>query len=397
MQFSKNGKHRKRCKVLHRSRQPTPPCQEEPTSFPEYVAQQPNHVQRLLRECDLSENATLKLVSLIHSTRTFVCGTDGGLLNGLGTFGYVWSDPNLYDELLPIGMGHIPCASLIMSSTRTEIYGLFAALTHLRLVVEYCHIVPSEKASCRIYCDSRAALARVVDKYYEDFGTTWRWRQHFAFEVTIRTCLLQLPISIEWKWVRGHASSRKKEQDFTVPEVLNEAADDLATPARQSPIRTPQDNDHWSEQTVSIIGPHGRMCGCLASELRYCCTAGDLRSYWCSRFRWLSSQVALLDPIGKQKALSKLSPDAKRRIQKLRCGWLPVNRRVSREDPDRQNGYKSCSPGNLVEETVDHILQCLHQLRRDAMHDRSAGMSKTFRSWKTSHLVIDVLWAGALA
>jgi hypothetical protein len=39
MYFSKQGKHRKRCKVLHRSRQPTPPCQEEPTSFPEYVAQ----------------------------------------------------------------------------------------------------------------------------------------------------------------------------------------------------------------------------------------------------------------------------------------------------------------------------------------------------------------------
>jgi hypothetical protein len=53
-----------------------------------------------------------------------------------------------------------------------------------------------------------------------------------------------LEISIEWKWVRGHASNRKKEQDFTVPEVLNEAADDLATLARQSPIRTPQDNDH---------------------------------------------------------------------------------------------------------------------------------------------------------
>jgi hypothetical protein len=70
---------------------------------------------------------------------------------------------------------------------------------------------------------------------------------------------------------------------------------------------------------------------------------------------------------------------------------------VSREDPDRQNVCKSCSPGNLVEETIDHILQCLHQLRRDAMHDRFEGMTKTFRSWKSSHLVIDALRTGALA
>jgi ribonuclease HI len=150
-------------------------------------------------------------------------------------------------------MGHVPGASLVMSSTRTEMCGLFAALTHLRLIVEHFHIVPSEKASRRIYCDSRAALAWVVGKYYEDFGTTWRWRQHYHFEVARRACLLQLPISIEWKWVRGHASSRKKEQDFTVPEVLNEAADDLATLARQSPIRTPQDNDHWPEQKVASL------------------------------------------------------------------------------------------------------------------------------------------------
>jgi hypothetical protein len=139
------------------------------------------------------------------------------------------------------------------------------------------------------------------------------------------------------------------------------------------------------------------MCGRLASELRYCYTAGDLRSYWYSRFHWSSSQVVLIDPLGTQKALSKLSPDAKRRIQKLRCGWLPVNRRVAREDPDRDKSYKACSPGNLVEETVDHILQCQHQPRRDALHDRFAGMSKTLRSWKTSHLIIDALRAGALA
>jgi hypothetical protein len=100
-----------------------------------------------------------------------VCGTDGGLLNGLGTFGYVRRVPQLAGELLPFGMGHVPGASLIMTSTRTEMCGIFAALTHLRLIVEFFHIVLREKASCRIYCDSRAALARVDDKYYEDFGT----------------------------------------------------------------------------------------------------------------------------------------------------------------------------------------------------------------------------------
>jgi hypothetical protein len=119
-------------------------------------------------------------------------------------------------------------------------------------------------------------------------------------------------------------------------------------------------------------------------------------TYWRGRFDWSSSQVPLLDLLGTQKALSKLAPAPKQRIQKLRCGWLPVHRRVSRVDPDdRENVCKACSPGNLVEETVDHLLQCTCQSRRHAMRDRFEGMTKTFRSWNTSTLVINALRSGA--
>jgi hypothetical protein len=76
----------------------------------------------------------------------------------------------------------------------------------------------------------------------------------------------------------------------------------------------------------------------------------------------LALSLCRIQFLGTQKALSKLSSDAKRRIQKLRCGLLPVN--------------KSCSPSNLVEERVDHIFSCPHQIRRDAMHFE--GMTKTF-------------------
>jgi hypothetical protein len=203
--------------------------------------------------------------------------------------------------------------------------GIFAAITHLRLVVEYYHIIPNKNVSCRIHCDSKAALARVVDEYYDGFGTTWRCRTHYDLEVAIRDCLLnKLPFPISWQWVRGHASRRKQPHEFSFAEVLNEAADELATIARHSQHLTRTDDDHWPEQTVSIIGLRGRMCGRVARELRYCCTASDLLSYWQDRFHWPESQVALVDLLGTQKALAKLSYDAQRRVQKLRCGWLTV-------------------------------------------------------------------------
>jgi hypothetical protein len=139
------------------------------------------------------------------------------------------------------------------------------------------------------------------------------------------------------------------------------------------------------------------MCGRLASELRYCCAAGDLRSYWCSRFHWSSSQVALLNLIGTQKALSKLSPGAKRGIQKLRCGWLPVNRRVSAKI--------------LIARTAANLARPVRPVQRNGRSHPSMPASTSSRcnarslcrhvqdllSWKTSHIVIDALPAGALA
>jgi hypothetical protein len=110
--------------------------------------------------------------------------------------------------------------------------------------------------------------------------------------------------------VRGHAGSRKPADEFTFPETLNETADGLATLARHFQNLTQTDDDHWPEQTVSVIGPRGRMCGRLASELRYCYTAPDLLSYWRDRFNWTESQVALVDLLGTQKAIVKLSPAA---------------------------------------------------------------------------------------
>jgi hypothetical protein len=206
----------------------------------------------------------------------------------------------------------------------------------------------------------------------------------------------QLSISFSWHWVRGHAGRRKQPHEFTFAETLNEAADDLATIARNGRALD-HDDDHWPEQVISIIGHRGRLCGRTACELRYCCTAGDLLSYWQDRYRWNDSLVSLVDLLGTKKALSKLSPNSLQRIQKLRCGWLPVNTRVSREDPDRLSGCTACSSGNIVDETVDHIFQCPCPARRSAIIQRFSVMSANFLEWKTSPHIIHAIQSGALA
>ena len=68
----------------------------DPTTFEEFVRlHQPSHISSLLEYADLSEEAATSLADLIMSDNECHCGTDGGLLEGEGTFGFNWADGTL--------------------------------------------------------------------------------------------------------------------------------------------------------------------------------------------------------------------------------------------------------------------------------------------------------------
>jgi hypothetical protein len=123
---------------------------------------------------DLSDETANKVMNRLYAARQVVAGTDGGLLNYDGTFGYVWANPD-DNAVLASGQGNVPGQPVSMSLTRTKMLGLFAALTHVRLVIEYFHMVlPHGAFTATVYCDSKAALQRVQDIEFNEFGTTWR-------------------------------------------------------------------------------------------------------------------------------------------------------------------------------------------------------------------------------
>jgi hypothetical protein len=120
-------------------------------------------------------------------------------------------------------------------------------------------------------------------------------------------------------------------------------------------------------------------------------------SYWQQRFQWSKTQVNSIDLDGTCAASKKLRPDTARWIQKLRCGWLPVNSRVLRSDPDQVSGCSTCSTANLVPETVDHVFQCTAPSRRTALLARFSSFAVDFRGMKTSKSLIAALQTGATA
>jgi ribonuclease HI len=207
------------------------------TTFVDFVTRQGDHIRQTMEYLDLSDETATKVMNQLYAARQVVAGTDGGLLNYDGTLGYVWANPD-DNAALASGQGKkVPGQLVSMSSTRTKMLGLFVALTHVRLVIEYFHMVTSHDGfTATVYCDSKASLQRVQDIEFDEFGTTWQCRANNDIEAAIRTCIQQqLGVHIHWKWVKGHASRRKRPENFTMAETLNEAADSLATAARSNP------------------------------------------------------------------------------------------------------------------------------------------------------------------
>ena len=179
-------------------------------SFEASVQCQLEHIWKTLAYADLLEESTQRVVAQIYGQRRLAAGTDGGLLNRYGTFGYVWANPE-DREVLTSSCGEVPGQGVSMSSTRTELCSLFAALTYMRLTIAHYHkVLPREGVQALVYCDSKAAL----------LGTTWQRSANYDLEAAICICLQQVPgLHVQWNWVKGHASWRKKPKHFSMAET----------------------------------------------------------------------------------------------------------------------------------------------------------------------------------
>jgi ribonuclease HI len=386
---------------------------EVPTTFREFVMQTGKnspHIASMLRHCDMSEKTALRVADLIKEHGFVECASDGGASKmGKGTFGFVVANHSL-QEIIAKGKGRTPGRTKA-SSTRAELSGILAVLMYVLMIRKYYKLF-STRLHIEIWCDSKAAIDRTrsisTDMKEARFGTTWRCRQDYDLEAAIRRTMRKLAGSTRTSttrnttfniyWVEGHAERRRSSPDeYTWQEDMNVAADEQATLAEKT-IKA-VDDSHWPEQEISVIGKYGRFMGRLNHDLRRYCTADQLRSYYCERYNWrMPFYNEVVDESGIKKAIGKLSGGQLRRVQKLRCGWLPVNRRMARTDVDCLDHCVACkSPTEEHEETVDHLFQCRCAPRQAAINSALKDLKSKWAKWSTVNAIGDAILLGARA
>jgi hypothetical protein len=97
----------------------------------------------------------------LSAGRPTFCGTDGGMKDDLGTFGFAWASSGANKQQFGQGKGRVPGTYLIMSSTRAELGGVFAALTYLRLIIAYYKVKLPYAFAVTLFCNSQAGLGQL--------------------------------------------------------------------------------------------------------------------------------------------------------------------------------------------------------------------------------------------
>ena len=92
------------------------------------------------QKTDLWDKMAHLVSETVYSSQHLHTGMDGRLLNGVGTFGFIWGSPSTR-TVIATGKGHVPSDEHNISLACTELCGIFASLTYLRLIVAFYHIV----------------------------------------------------------------------------------------------------------------------------------------------------------------------------------------------------------------------------------------------------------------
>jgi hypothetical protein len=86
----KDGRRQVSCRQMLNSSKTTGDVGYE--SFADFVKDQPAHIQHLLCDVDLSKATAAAVARHVLTADRLHCGSEGGLLNGKGTFRFVWAD-----------------------------------------------------------------------------------------------------------------------------------------------------------------------------------------------------------------------------------------------------------------------------------------------------------------
>lgn len=321
-------------------------------SISDQMVDLPKHQRRLLSHVALCATEE-EVWKASRSRRRLTIATDGGLKVDTGTFGWTLSTHD--NRTLYEGAGPVDGPRDVTNSTRCEIAGLAAPLLIIRLLTKQWGI--KFKSSFRWVCDSKSAISN-VNKHTSDQVTR---RQPAYVDLLAQIGVFKTTIGkrIRPKWVKGHQTQKHSASNKDI--ARNNRADELATWFReQHPrLKSTEHMNHLPEERVSIWIQGVKQVSQVENCVRYHINGYHLRTYLQSRHEWTNEVWDAIDLRMLGQFCRSLTPG--RQTAQTKFMYNQRNTGVQRHKVARIKDPKLllCPCCLMVEETNDHVLQCV--------------------------------------
>jgi hypothetical protein len=157
-----------------------------------------------------------------------------------------------------------------------------------------------------LYCDNRSAIkmADQAKNTHQWFTSSRCWANYDLF-CELSYIQLRLPITINFKWVKGHQSRMLGGATWALSTEakLNEAADKLASAfiVERERHRTPIEAERWSAQRIVVSNSEGTITGDLAKSIRASMHNVALQNHFQDKYKWDATNRPRVDRHGSTK------------------------------------------------------------------------------------------------
>ena len=266
----------------------SPSARQEPNHTTPTPVPNPRWERELLAQCrTLVPQA--EIINQIQSGNIVLC-SDGSVIQERGTFGFVVATT----DGRRLVKCHGPAPGAFVNSFRSEAYGVLATMLWLHRATQ--DTANTNHVTLIHYLDNKSVIAR-IERAVETTFTQPNHRLQAEQDVIDEICYVvqQLPIKINFKWIKGHQDSRTPLNMLPLNAQLNCEADYEAS------TYNPEHNYPWHQvpplpHTPCQLVIQGKsITAKIKTRVQEAATTPALFAYLQSRFRWSDEVMTLID------------------------------------------------------------------------------------------------------
>lgn len=359
-----------------------------------YIANLPTWHRRLLKQ--YTQIATDEQVrrAFRYKGRTIDIASDGGLSNGIGTFGWkMVTTCKSTDVVLFQGSGPIDGPSEVGSSTRSELGGFTAPI--LLAVAIARHWELRHRCKFRWYTDSKTAMSKVRIYTSRRQKVTTKFPEHSDYITTIKEMVKELRRPIALHWVKGHQDDDKEYDKLSRDAKLNVDVDHLATRQyelnRQHPPK--RKSEHLPSQIISLTIQGTRFPGNWDVNLRWSINGSYMKQYLMDKHKWKEQVWRTIDFLTLKSQFHTLSPTERtQRFKFMHDLQSTGHNKQKMNSHQNETSLDQCPCCQTNPETQSHLLTCdKNPNRANALNELKTGRSTSVAAHRAVSLMTDCL------